>query len=229
MHRVEVAILAVAFALFGLVGLALAWSGGWGYEVLARGTDNTSTTFTTRTNGRIDSGGYVMDLANLLGVHNEWASYVTGLRPTPPSYPTFFTPEELSHMADVRGVFVGAELVAVLALAVVVFHVERARRRGEALRLLRAAALVAAGLVAAIGLVGVFAFDQLFLLFHEVFFPQGNFLFAPDSNLIRLYPEWYWEGITAGVALSFIVVALLAAVAAHIALRRRSNTYTRAA
>jgi hypothetical protein len=62
-----------------------------------------------------------------------------------------------------------------------------------------------------------------------VFFPQGNFLFAPDSNLLRLYPEWYWQGITAGVAVSFIALALLVAGAAHIALRRRSNTYTRAA
>ena len=73
------------------------------------------------------------------------------------------------------------------------------------------------------------AFDPLFLLFHEVFFPQGNFLFAPESNLIRLYPEWYWQGVTAGVGLSFIAVALLVAGAAHTALRRLSNTYTRAA
>ena len=106
---------------------------------------------------------------------------------------------------------------------------ERARRRGDALRLVRAGALIAAGIVALIAVAAAVAFDPLFLLFHEVFFPQGNFLFAPDSNLIRLYPEWYWQGITAGVGLSFVAVALLVAGAAHIALRRASNTYTRAA
>jgi uncharacterized membrane protein len=105
----------------------------------------------------------------------------------------------------------------------------RARRRGEALRLIRAGSLVAAAVVAVIGVAAAVAFDPLFLLFHELFFPQGNFLFAPDSNLLRLYPEWYWQGITAGVAVSFIALALLAAVAAQIALQRRSNTYTRAA
>jgi uncharacterized membrane protein len=83
--------------------------------------------------------------------------------------------------------------------------------------------------VAVIGIAAAVAFDPLFLLFHEMFFPQGNFLFGADSNLIRLYPEWYWQGITAGVGLSFIGVALLVAAAAHSALRRRSNTYTRAA
>jgi uncharacterized membrane protein len=88
---------------------------------------------------------------------------------------------------------------------------------------------VSVAIVAAIGVAAVLAFDPLFLLFHEVFFPQGNFLFAPDSNLLRLYPEWYWQGITAAVALSFIALAVMTAGAAHIALRQRANTYTRAA
>ena len=98
------------------------------------------------------------------------------------------------------------------------------------MRLVRAGAVTAAGIVTVIGIAAALAFDQLFLLFHDVLFPQGNFLFDPStSNLIRLYPEWYWQGITAGVGLSFIAVAVLVAGAAHRALRRVSNTYTRAA
>src|SRR5204863_3817291 len=114
-------------------------------------------------------------------------------------------------MTDVRAVFRGAEYAAVLALFVLIFRVQRGRRRGDALRLVRAGALTATGIVAVIALAAAVAFDPLFLLFHEVFFPQGNFLFGPDSNLIRLYPEWYWRGITAGVGVSFIAVALLVA------------------
>jgi uncharacterized membrane protein len=107
--------------------------------------------------------------------------------------------------------------------------VQRAHRRGDALRLVRAGAITAAGIVAIIGVAAAVAFDPLFLLFHDLFFPQGNFLFDPaTSNLIRLYPEWYWQGITAGVGLSFIAVAVLVAGAAHRALRQVSNTYTRA-
>ena len=95
---------------------------------------------------------------------------------------------------------------------------------------MRAGSLVAAGIVAVIGAAAALAFDPLFLLFHEVFFPQGNFLFDPaTSNLLRLYPEWYWQGITAGVGASFVALALLAALISHSALHRRSNTYTRAA
>jgi uncharacterized membrane protein len=44
-----------------------------------------------------------------------------------------------------------------------------------------------------IGLFAFFAFDTVFLLFHEIFFPGGNFSFPDNSNLIRLYPEPFWE------------------------------------
>jgi hypothetical protein len=230
-YRVEVAIFAIAFAVFGLVALALIWSGDWAYAALANATGNTSATFLVPPEARETCGqAMVMDLGRLREMHRAWAAYVIGASDVAigPGC-SLFTSDERSHMADVRAVFRGAEYAAALALFVLVFRVERARRRGDALRLLRAGALIAAGIVAVIAVAAAVAFDPLFLLFHEVFFPQGNFLFAPDSNLIRLYPEWYWQGITAGVGLSFIAVALLAAGAAHIALRRRSNTYTRAA
>jgi len=231
-YRVEVAIFAIALAVFGLVALALVWSGDWAYAGLAEATGNTRTTF-VRPAGGLDSAGEIpMSLDSLRDWHTRWSSYVVGLSEQPPNAGPggpLFTPDEYAHMADVRAVFRGAEYAAALALFVLIFRAQRARRRGEALRLVRAGALIATGIVAVIGIAATVAFDPLFLLFHEVFFPQGNFLFAPDSNLIRLYPEWYWQGITAGVGLSFIAVALVVAGAAHNALRKRSNTYTRAA
>ena len=235
-YRVEVAIFAIAFVVFGLVALAVVWSGDWAYSSLANVNGVKGASF--RSYGPCTLGPstdcFVEDsisLESLLSWHRAWAAYVTGLSSQAPV--TFgrstFTSDEYAHMADVRSVFRGAEYAAVLALVVAAFRIARARQRGEALRLVRAGALIAAGIVALIGVAAAVAFDPLFLLFHEVFFPQGNFLFGPDSNLIRLYPEWYWQGITAGVGLSFIAVAVLVAGAAHMALRRGSNTYTRAA
>jgi uncharacterized protein DUF1461 len=221
-HRTDVGIFAVAFTIFGLVALALIWSGEWAYAALASMNG-------VRTVDFVRTGPTPLD--TLLFYHRAWSGYVTGRGDLPPGQfvPTIFTVDELDHMDDVRTLFIRAQTGAVLALGIVVFRLLRARARGDTLRLLRDGALVAAGLVALVGLAAVVAFDQLFLLFHEVFFPQGNFLFGPDSNLLRLYPEWYWQGITAGVGSSFVAVALLVAGAAHIALRRRSNTYTRAA
>jgi uncharacterized protein DUF1461 len=230
-YRAEVVVVAIAFTVFGLVCLALAWSGDWAYAALANATGKTSATFVVPPDRREACGQTIsMDLTRLRELHGAWARYVVGASDVAfgPAC-SLFTPDEYAHMADVRSVFRGAEIAGLLAVFVAGVRVARARRSGGALRLIRAGALVGTGIVAVIGVAAAVAFDPLFLLFHEVFFPQGNFLFAADSNLIRLYPEWYWQGITAGVAVSFIALALLVAGAAHIALRRRSNTYTRAA
>jgi integral membrane protein (TIGR01906 family) len=230
LYRAEVAVFAIAFAFFGLVALALAWSGDWAYALLANLNGVKQATFLLPTfeGRRVET---VLELPAVIAWHRAWADYVTGATSVPAiSFASpVFSQDEYAHMADVRAVFHGAEVAGVLTFFVALFRVARARSQGYALRLVRAGSLVAAAIVALVGLGAVAAFDPLFLLFHEIFFPQGNFLFPPDSNLIRLYPEWYWQGITAGVGASFIAAALLAAAGAHIALRRRANTYTRAA
>jgi integral membrane protein (TIGR01906 family) len=225
--RVEVVVFALALAVFGLVAFALIWSGDWAYALLAslNGVKGATFTDTLLTDKTVVTS---VDLPRLLAWHRSWAAYVVGFGGPPDGLGTF-SGAEYEHMADVRNVFRGAELVATLALGIIGFRVRRALAKGRALRLVGDGALAAAALVVAIGVAAVLAFDQLFLLFHELFFPQGNFLFRPDSNLIRLYPEWYWQGITAGVGLSFIAAALVTAATGHIALRRRTNTYTRAA
>ena len=171
-HRVDVVVFTLALTVFGLVALALVWSGGWAYEVLARATGHTQTTFLDIGGlGSIGGGAFGVDLHNLLSWHGAWASYVVGLSPLPSGASTYFSADEVAHMADVRAVFRGAELAAVLALFVGGYRISRARRRGGALRLVRAGALVAAGIVAVIGVAAALAFDQLLVLFHDVIVP----------------------------------------------------------
>jgi integral membrane protein (TIGR01906 family) len=233
LYRAEVVVFAIAFAVCGLVALALIWSGDWAYALLANLDGVKQMAFILRAS-LVDprSVETPIDLPTAISWHHMWSAYVTGASAQPAisfGLPVF-SQDEYGHMADVRAVFHGAEVAAVLAFFVAGFRIMRARSQGYALRLVRAGSLIAAGIVTVIGVAAAVAFEPLFLLFHDVFFPQGNFLFDPaSSNLIRLYPEWYWQGITAGVGLSFIAVAVLVAGAAHIALRRRSNTYTRAA
>ena len=130
-------------------------------------------------------------------------------------------------MADVRRVFDGAKILIPAGLFVMAIRLQRARAHSaEAmLRLVRDGAIAAGVTVTAVGIVAALAFDQAFLLFHEVFFPQGNFLFDPaTSNLLRLYPDWYWQGITIRIGLSFIALAAVVAVAASLGLRRARST-----
>ena len=232
-RRLEVAVFAIALVLFGLVALALVWSGDWAYAALASVGGGPTPTILLPKGPDGPLVDQPADLQLWLGWHHAWAAYVTGFSSTPPisfGPGPVFTADEYAHMSDVRGVFRGAEIAAGIALLAMFFLLVRARWRGDALRLVRVGSLVAAGFVAVVGLAAAVAFDPLFLLFHEVFFREGNFLFDPaTSNLLRLYPEWYWQGITAGVGMSFIGLALLAALISNSALHRRSNTYTRAA
>ena len=222
MRALELALFVLAFAVAGLVVFGLVWSGEAPYRDLARANGVDSVTFvSTGPGGPSDVS---VDLNTLVGWHKAWSSYVTGATAEPPV--TFgrqlFTTDEYAHMADVRRVFEAAKFLVPVSLLVILIRLQRARARSPRAmwQLVRDGALIAGACVVLIGVVAIFAFEPLFLAFHYVFFPQGNFLFDPaTSNLIRLYPDWYWEGISLRVGLSFIAVALGLAGAAHLRLR----------
>ncbi|HEY6958152.1 MAG TPA: DUF1461 domain-containing protein [Candidatus Limnocylindria bacterium] len=210
----ELALFSLALVVGGLVLAALAWSGTGPYEDMARASGVRSETFTS------PSGQPVrLDLPQIVELHRAWSFYVTGGGDAPPEFTDVrFTEDEVSHMVDVRHVFDVAKLAIPTAIFIVIVRLQRARLRGSRAmwRLARDGSLVAFAVVALVGLAAALAFDQMFLLFHAIFFPQGNFLFDPaTSDLVRLYPDWYWEGITLRVGASFLVAVLgLAAFAA---------------
>ena len=218
---------AVALILFvagllmsGLVVCAELWSGTAAYADLARDNRVGQTLFVAR-----DGTPHGLDLPAVVELHRRWAQYITGGSDEPPRFDADvrFTDDEYGHMADVRRVFDAARFLVPVGLVVLIVRLQRARAQGAAVmwRLVRDGALLSAAIVALIGLAAVVAFEPLFLLFHYVFFPQGNFLFDPaTSNLVRLYPEWYWEGITLRVGLSYLVVAMCLAALAQLRLLR---------
>lgn len=194
----EVAAFAACFAVAGLVLLTLAWSGPGPYRAFL---------------------GEVAD--PYLPQHEGWVAYVTGRSgEQPPDGILRFTAGERAHMADVRAVFVQAQLIALAAGVGLAALVGRALRRGTLARLARAGTLTAMAAVTVLAIVAVLAFDALFLLFHLVVFPQGNFLFPPGSELLVLYPDPYWHAITIALALSFIALAGAIALLGHARVRR---------
>ncbi|HEV2249885.1 MAG TPA: DUF1461 domain-containing protein [Candidatus Limnocylindria bacterium] len=211
-RRWETALVAIAFAVGGLVALALTYAGPATYTDIATHEGFATISFRER-----DGSLRPMRLAELVGIHDGWIRYVTG-RGDPPggtTVPDFFTRDEQAHMADVRAVFVGFELAAVVAvgIAVIVPLLAAKRSRAAALTLVRDGAIAAGAGTALVAAVAATAFDPLFLAFHEVFFPRGNFLFGPGSNLIAMYPDAYWYGVTLRVGLTFVAVMALIAIA----------------
>jgi integral membrane protein (TIGR01906 family) len=117
---------------------------------------------------------------------------------------------ERSHMRDVSALV--RILAGLVILAAVVAGVTWAMLRAERHRL-GVILLVAAGSVGilAILLAGTFAiaFEPAFLVFHEIFFPPGTYLFAEGSNLITLFPQGFWFEAALAAGASITIGAIL--------------------
>jgi hypothetical protein len=102
-------------------------------------------------------------------------------------------PDEAAHMRDARAVFYG--FVALSAAGVAFVGVVLARAPRNPLNWLAVArgGLWLAMIIVALGIFAAFAFDTAFTLFHEIFFPGGNWAFPTTSTLIRLYPTGFFE------------------------------------
>ena len=114
---------------------------------------------------------------------------------------------ERGHMADVRtvmGLLGGlAGIAAILLFAIGL--ASRGRRW-----FWRAAATGASALVIGVVVVGVglaIFFDQVFELFHEVFFGAGTYSFDPRTEkLVQLFPDQFWSETS--IALAVVVLGL---------------------
>ena len=114
-----------------------------------------------------------------------------------------YNERELSHMADVKNVVVGALRVWYLSLGLLALFAILAQRRGwmpDYLNGLRRGGMWMIGLAVALGLVAGIGittnpdvFWEFFALFHAIFFEGDSWLFYYSDTLIRLFPIRFWQ------------------------------------
>ena len=141
---------------------------------------------------------------------------------------SLFDQDEVAHMADVKQLFGRTYLVQTLSTVVLVvvglstfFNLGSAALKHVASWVERGA-LIASSVIIIIGSASLVAFNQVFLLFHFIGFPQGNFTFnSQTAYLVRVFPNGFWEDITFAIgALTLIEAALLFGIV--FALKRRA-------
>lgn len=149
---------------------------------------------------RMRLGSYGVDYINNFAPREYLARVTTGADNT-----LAFTEAEVNHMHDVKWVLLIATVaVAALFLLTLFSSISlRERAPGTIRRSLFSGAWITLGLIAVLGVVGVFGWEWLFTSFHQVFFPQGNWEFSVRSSLIRLYPPQFW--IDAAIAVAVLV------------------------
>ena len=107
----------------------------------------------------------------------------------------FYDPDERRHLGDARlllGVFLLLGGIALIGLGAA--YARWRDRRVAIWTVIRRAGLTTAAVVVVLGFISVVAFDALFTLFHQLFFPGGNWSFDPTTQrLVQLYPFEFWQ------------------------------------
>lgn len=133
-----------------------------------------------------------------------------------------YNERELKHMVDVKMVVQGAMRVLYIGAALLLVLGVWAWRGGWWQTYRDGWGLggkLTLGLIVLIILFVLAAFQGIFVLFHEIFFASGTWVFYWSDTLIRLFPERFWRD-------TFLVVGILAVVfgvAAMVIFRKRSS------
>lgn len=136
----------------------------------------------------------------------------------------FYDASEVRHLQDVRQLLWLTFLLGALALVALLVFLERATDTDQVLAAIGLGGAVTAGGVVVIGALGAIAFDPLFELFHQVFFPQGDWAFDPGrQRLVQLYPFAFWQIMAAALGALMVVLGIATWSLARLALRRRAR------
>jgi integral membrane protein (TIGR01906 family) len=119
-----------------------------------------------------------------------------------PNGEPIFISDELSHMADVKGLISLLYLVALIGIiGAVLFGLYMCRKGGMGIHTgVRLGSIFSIIFMGAVAVVAVLGWDSFFRNFHKLFFSDGTWEFYADDSLIRLFPPQFWvdAGIVGG-------------------------------
>ena len=150
-------------------------------------------------------GTYVIDYLHNFDSRRYLADIVM------PNGEPIFISDELSHMADVKGLISLLYLVALGGIiGSVLFGIYMCRKNGSGIHTgVRLGSIFSIIFMAAVAVVAVLGWDSFFRGFHKVFFADGTWEFYADDSLIRLFPPQFW--VDAGIAGGglFVLLAII--------------------
>ncbi|WP_052663461.1 TIGR01906 family membrane protein [Psychromicrobium lacuslunae] len=134
-----------------------------------------------------------------------------------------FQDSEVSHMADVKGVYQISMLIGLLLLVLMVvgmFYLSR-RSVGGNRRALFAGSIATVVIIIGIGVFALLGWDRFFTDFHQLFFANGTWTFRLSDTLIRLFPEQFWTDSAASIGVLVLLVSILTLIFSWPTKRRR--------
>lgn len=143
-------------------------------------------------------------------VQQSTVDFLIGGTPLSPHYPE----AEQAHLKDVQGVMQGAGIAFTILFLMIILLGVRVRKSPGFFPAILPVLKLSLSFLLLLLLVAALFFPLVFTLFHEVFFPQGNWQFPADSLLIQTFPGDFFVMIG---TIIFGGAALLGAVALFVA------------
>ena len=121
-----------------------------------------------------------------------------------------FTAGELEHLQDVKTVMQGVTMAGYSLFIVVagVLWLYRQEKK-QLLKLAWYGGISTISVTLLFLLLTFVSFDFVFTLFHQLFFPQGNWIFPADSLLIQTFPLEFFVGISTWIFLLSLSIGSL--------------------
>ena len=123
---------------------------------------------------------------------------------------TEFTELEISHLQDVKKVMKYADYLFYVLLLIMAVILTCHRKNKELIfQLLNYGGKFTVITTIFLGIVSLLFFDLIFSLFHLLFFPHGNWLFAADSLLIQTFPLDFFVTVSRNIFVLTISLGIL--------------------
>ena len=140
-------------------------------------------------------------------VNNASSSYLADLKK--PDGTPLFNANEVGHMLDVKNLVqfvLRGWLICAAVLLLIGLWAWRSYWLIDFWHAVGRGGWLTVGLLIALLVIVLTSFDSLFIEFHRIFFPGGNWEFPTSDTLIRLFPLRFWQDcfITVG-SLSLII------------------------
>jgi len=119
-----------------------------------------------------------------------------------------YTAAEISHLKDVQGVMSKERFVFFFSyLTVILIFGMNMKNKPFLKKLLKCGGITTLAIMGIILLFSLLSFNELFTLFHSLFFPQGNWIFPYDSLLIQTFPLDFFVKVSLIIFLQTFILA----------------------
>ncbi len=124
--------------------------------------------------------------------------------------PKQMTELEKSHMRDVKILVLGSSFVLLFFSLIFLLFIILSRKKkllDQVWKGLKMSSLISILIIFLLIFLSLFTFDSLFVYFHEIFFPQENWMFPTNYLIIKVFPEELFKNLAIS---SFIISFFLA-------------------